>query len=203
VAALQDMVDKANGGNLQNRWPADASRVFGSSILHTMHLMEAWNEVPVNFVVGILDTVRNRVLSFALEIEEENPDVGDTSSASPPLSPAKVQQIFNTTINGNVGNIASGSEHFTQSTVVEIGHRDFEGLAELLKECGLDAKDIKELRTAIKTDGSPKESRFGSKVAEWFGKTMSKSAAGLLKVGTDVAGQVIGSALKKYYGLSD
>jgi len=201
VAALREMVENADQGTLQNRWPADASKLFGSSIIQTMYLMEAWNDVPTNVVVGILDTVRNRILNFALEIEEENPNAGDVSSGLPTMAQAKVQQIFNTTIHGNVANLATGSQNFSQSAVVEIKQGDFEKLAEFFKDLGLNAGDIKELQTAIKADGQPKEKQFGGKVAGWIGKIVSKSAQGLLKIGGDVASKIITDALFRYYGL--
>jgi hypothetical protein len=37
-------------------------------------------------------------------------------------------------------------------------------------------------------------------VANWFGKIISKSAQGLLKVGSDVATNMIKEALFRYYG---
>ncbi len=200
VAALQDLVNNCKSGSLQNRWPADVFELFGGSIFEDMNLMEAWNTIPKSAVVGILDTVRNRVLNFALEIEEENADAGDVISTSPPMSQSKVQQIFKTTIHGNVGNIASGSQHFSQSSAMEIERGNFEQLAEFLKTLGLENKDIKELNAAVKADGEPEKKTFGRKVADWLGQTISKSAQGLLKVGCDVAPKVIVAALHRFYG---
>ncbi len=48
VAGLQDMVKRAEKDTLQNRWPADANALIGSSIYENMMLMEAWNIVPVS-----------------------------------------------------------------------------------------------------------------------------------------------------------
>jgi hypothetical protein len=175
--------------------------MFGGSIYPGLVLMEAWNAVPLSFVVGILDTVRNRVLNFALEIEEQYPEAGDVSSISTPISSSKIQQIFNTTINGPVGNLATGSQNFSQSAIMEIGKGDFEELSKFLKSLGLTSDDIKELHIAIKTDGQPKQKHFGGRVAEWLGKAVTKSAQGLLKIGSDVASKVISDAIFRYYGL--
>jgi hypothetical protein len=200
VAALQAMVDDADKSTLQHRWPADASKLFGSSIIPGMYLMEAWNDIPVNFVVGILDTVRNRVLNFVLEIDEQNPKAGDVSSISRPMSQQKVQQIFNTTIHSNPGNLAIGSQNFNQSVTIEVKQGDFKELSKLLNNLGINDAEVKELQSAIKVDGQPKQNNFGEKVANWFGKIISKSAQGLLKVGSDVATSMIKEALFRYYG---
>ena len=201
VASLQDIVKNANNDTLQNRWPADANKMFGNSIYTGFVLVEAWNAVPLSFVVGILDTVRNRILNFVLEIEEQNPNAGDVSSIEKPMSPSKVQQIFNTTIYGDVANMATGSQNFSQSAITEIAQGDFEQLSKFLKSLGLNGDDIKELDVAIKTDGQPKQKHFGGRVAEWLGKAVTKSAQGLLKIGSDVASKIITDAIFQYYGL--
>jgi len=65
---------------------------------------------------------------------------------------------------------------------------------------GINDAEVKELQSAIKVDGQPKQNNFGKKVANWFGKIISKSAQGLLKVGSDVATSMIKEALFRYYG---
>lgn len=202
VAGLQEMVKQAHKDTLQNRWAADANKMFGASIYPGLILMEAWNVVPVSFIVGILDTVRNRILNFALEVEEQNPRAGDVASPSTPISPSKIQQIFNTTIHGSVGNMATGSSYFSQTATIKVNKGNFKELTNCLKDLGLDDHEIRELQTAIRSDGQPKQNNFGEKVAEWFGKAVSKSAQGLLKVGADVASKVISEAILRYYGLA-
>ena len=199
IASLENMVKGANKDVLERRWPADTYKKFGNSIYPNMELMEAWNVIPVSFIVGILDTVRNRVLNFALEIEEQYPDAGNVLSISTPMS-SKIQHIFNTTINGSVGNFATGSENFNQSAIMEISQGDFEGLSKFLKSLGLSNRDVKELHTAIKSDEKPKQKRVGGKVAEWLGQAVTKSAQGLLKIGSGVASKVLTDAIFRFYG---
>lgn len=201
VAALEEMVKRANKDTLQNRWPADANRMFGASIYPGLMLMEAWNAIPVSFIVGILDTVRNRILNFALEIEQENPDAGDVLPTETPMKSSKVQQIFHTTINGNPSHMTIGSQHFSQSALIEVRPGNFEELSNLLFDVGFDDSDLEELREAIKADGKPKKSNLGGRVTQWVGKAVGKAAQGMLKVGTDMASKAIMEALFKYYGL--
>jgi hypothetical protein len=64
--------------------------------------------------------------------------------------------------------------------------------------------DLDELEEAVRADqGDPKpaEHHFGKNVAKWMGDTVKKSAAGLIKVGTDVIATVATKALKDYYGV--
>jgi AbiTii len=201
VAGLQDMVKRADKDTLQNRWPADAYKLFGHSIYDDMVLMEAWNIIPVSFLVNILDTVRNRILNFALEIEEQIPEAANLSAISSSVPSSKIRQIFNTTIYGSVGNMATAGQNFSQLTVVTISQDDFEELSKFLKDLGFDNDDVSDLKAAIKADGKPKENGFGKRVAEWFGKAVAKSAQGMLKIGTDIASKIISEAISQYYGL--
>lgn len=200
VSSLQDLVRSTVGSNPCQMWPADVCAIVGRGFYERMNLMQAWKEVPRNAVVGILDTVRNRVLNFALEIEAENPKAGEHVGSVTPVPSAKVQQIFNNYISGNVGNIASGSDHFTQSATIEVRNNNFDDLTNALAAIGMKADEISDLRHAIKADGKPSGNCIGNKVSDWLGKAISKSAQGLLKVGVDVAPKIIMGALHKYYG---
>jgi|BarGraNGADG00212_1021973.scaffolds.fasta_scaffold75154_2 hypothetical protein len=51
--------------------------------------MKMWLEVPISSVAGVLDQVRSRALTFAREIEEQNPAAGETkggqATSAPPV----------------------------------------------------------------------------------------------------------------------
>jgi hypothetical protein len=47
-------------------------------------LVSAWQELPTIFIAALLDTVRNRVLRLALELQEELGSVGDDPAALRP-----------------------------------------------------------------------------------------------------------------------
>lgn len=73
-------------------------------------LVEAWRPLPTAALVGIVDTVRTRILEFTLKLQGENPDAGESpiDAPVPPISPQTVHQHFHTTIVGgqaNVGNL--------------------------------------------------------------------------------------------------
>jgi hypothetical protein len=76
--------------------------------------MNAWQVIPINALITILSEIRNRILNFVLKIEAEAPEAGEAALNSTPVPSEKVQQIFNTTINGNVGNLATSSHNFKQ-----------------------------------------------------------------------------------------
>ncbi|MEO6787813.1 MAG: hypothetical protein ABI318_16935, partial [Chthoniobacteraceae bacterium] len=152
-------------------------------------------------VIAIIETVRNRVLNFALEIEAANPNAGEAAPGSKPLPEKIVTQIFNTNITGNVGNVATGSSHFQQAATVQITAGDTKALRESLKSLGVSDAEADELEAAIESDPPLKKRKgFGRKVGEWIGKMVSKSAQGLLKVSTEVAAETLSRTIKSYCG---
>jgi hypothetical protein len=57
------------------------------------------------------------------------------------------------------------------------------------------------LESAVKSDSSPKDGKFGQRVSSWIGKMISKSAQGAWKVATNVAADFLTKALCAYYGI--
>lgn len=117
VAALESLVDAASVGTLQEPWNPDIVAYVGQDIYQGMNCMQAWKVIPVASIVAVLDAVRNRILSFVLEIEAESPDAGEAPVNSSPVPQEKVHQIFNTYITGSVQNVATGSSNVNQNTV--------------------------------------------------------------------------------------
>lgn len=116
VAAMEDLVKKSDSGVAQEPWNPNLVAMFSSLFYRNMSCVQAWKVIPINQIIGTLDAIRNKILNFALEIEGEAPSAGDGPVNSNPLPQEKIQQIFNMNFTGNVGNLATGSHDFTQTT---------------------------------------------------------------------------------------
>ena len=202
VSSLQNLICKEDHDSLQEQWPADLIALVARRIYEKQNLAQAWKDVPASFIVGILDTVRNRILNFVLEIESSAPDAGE-GTLTPDLTSDKVANVFNTYIMGNFGNVAAGSSHVDQQLIINVSSGDWNKLAEYLQTIGLSVTDIGDLKTAVNAEPTVSNNKFGSKVASWIGKMVSKSAQGLWNVSTSVASDLLAKVLAKYYGLPD
>jgi hypothetical protein len=200
VSALKSMVDTCDGMNLDTGWPAEASSVFGGQILRNMGLVQVWTSFSKCDVVGILSTIRNRILNFALEIEASYPAAGEAAPGVTPVPKEVVTQIFNQTFHGPVANVASG-HGIEQTGTINIQQGDFRTLAAFLKEKGVADDDLKDLEVAIKGDPPPTGKNFGKRVSAWMGKMMQKSAEGAWKVTTTVGANLLTKALEMHYGI--
>jgi len=105
-------------------------------------------------------------------------------------------------IPGNVGNLAAGSEGFSQASVAVIRHGDFTSLQRYLAELGVAQSDIRDLEAALHADEPESDAKqLGQRTGSWVGKMISKASSGALQVGTTVASNVLTKALSQYLGL--
>ena len=173
---------------LKEPWPADLIASVGSNILRYMQLADAWKLIPGGAIPALLDTVRNRILSFVLEIEAEEPNAGEAPPNTKPIADERVGQVFNTYIQGNVANLSAGSQTITQTTEITVIQNDLNSLKQFLSSLEVGEDDILELDKAIQEDEKPeKETGFGQKVQAWLGKMINKAASGSWRIATSVA----------------
>ena len=201
---IAEMLRAQNEGIVRWAWPAEACEAFNhQGYRNDLRLMQAWISVPVAALVGILDTIRNRVLNFVLEIEhiDLGPEDQAPSKELQETKTAQITQIFHQEIYGPVSNVGTAGS-ISQTMIVGAG--DLEGLKARLREKGFPESDLQELEKAIKADErepKPAEQPFGKKVTNWLGDMIKKAGSGTLKLGTDVITTIGTKALKDYYGI--
>ena len=133
ISALEDLLSKSDG-TLHKPWRPQLLALYGTKFYENMNCIEAWQVISSSSLANIVDTVRTKILNFVLEIEAENPDAGDAKINSNPIEQGKITQIFNTTIHGNVQNVATGSSDFTQNAQLNSeNEKIFEQLLEIIK----------------------------------------------------------------------
>lgn len=189
-------------GQIISEWPADLIALVGSNIYRDMNCISAWIEIPSGVIISLVETVRNRILSFALQIEEEAPEAGEAPIKTTPVPHERVQQIFQTVIFGNVQNVAVGSNHFSQMAEAIIPAGDISSLKEYLASIGVAKVDLRRLEKAIDQDGKIDGGKeMGAKVAKWMGEMVRKAGSEAWSITKSVAGAVLAKALANYYGL--
>lgn len=154
-----------------------------------MTILAAWCEISAGKVKHITDSVRTRILKFALDLEKAFPEAAKEDNSMPQKSD-RVNQIFNTTIYGpaNVVGAANNS-----NVSVSVKTRDFLSLANALRGSGIDESDIVALQKAVEFESPSSVGKVGPKVAEWIGKMVSKAADGTWTIGTGAAGSLLGN----------
>src|SRR2546422_102219 len=172
VAAIKELLDSSDTGSLRCAWPAEAYQFIGQGdIVEHMNLIQAVQVITTAELAGILDSIRNKVLNFVLELESRNPEAGEAVNDKNQIPKEQVQQIFKTVIKGDVTNLAQGGSHFTQQSIKQIKKGDIESLIRAMAELGISTGDVDELRSAVTDEPKlPKKDGFGKKVTSWIGK---------------------------------
>ena len=200
ISSLNELVENSDGKDLHSSWSHDLIPLVAGKIYENMNLISAWREIPAALIIGILDTVRNRILNFVLEVEEETEETEDPTATSLPKE--KVNNIFNNYIMGNVGNFASGSNNVEQRATVSIQQGNFASLKSFLESQGILPDDINDLKQAINSDPTPESTtNLGPKISNWIGKMLSKASQGIWKIGLPVATNILSQAIAQYFGI--
>jgi hypothetical protein len=154
-----------------------------------------------NKLLAIIQSVRTRILEWALSLESAGILGHGLAFSDQERSAAmtnKTIQIEN--FQGVLGDVNGGSVN--QSNTITVISGNFDSLANYLTQQGVQAKEIKELESAIRVDPEPKSSGiFGKKVSAWVGKMVGLAASGSWEVGVATAGTLLSAALTKFYGL--
>ena len=199
-----EALTRTEEGKFTVAWPADLNMVVQKiPIYKNMMLVEGWQEIPAVALVSLLDTVRNKVLNFALKIEVEDPGAGEVPLGSPAIPKETVNQIFHTVIYAESSPVAIGGRDFSQSVQNQIVTNDIESLKRYLsQQLEVPDEDLSTLEDALKGDEKPRDSQtLGPEVAGWIGKMTAKSLSGAWKVGTRVAADMLKRAIFIYYDI--
>jgi hypothetical protein len=201
IATYEDLVKTATtDGQITMHWPPNMVLYYQNRIPFTgqqMSLVVAYQEIPKPTLVGLLDTVRNRVLNVALEIQSEVGRRDEDLKHITPQSEEKIeryviQQIFNGDIFVSTGQ--------SSMTIHEqhIAAGDWRQLQKVLCNSGVPQSDVGSLAAAVSED----KEQMGPTVKGWIEKTAPKVLSGGVKMAASVGQSILTEYLKHYFGLS-
>lgn len=199
VAELQSLAESEKNGTIYQNWPADLVAHLARSFYQDMNMLSAHKAVSVTSVIKILETVRNRILNFVLELENEFPDVGE-KAGEPILDKVKVDNLVSKLILKDVANVSIGCGQVAQQATVNIEMGNWALLEGLLKGLKIAQDDIAELKAILKEEQPKSKTKFGDRLSVWLGGLTAKAAQGVYDISTGTVTGVIAAAICKYYG---
>jgi hypothetical protein len=199
VSALESIVKNNNGEQLKISWPADLIAYYGDQIYQNMICLAAWRQISLSTLVGILDTIRSRLLNFALELEKIDPQIGSLEKNSRNIPPERVSQIVNTVIMGSVERVSIVDNSLNLQVEVTTG--DIQSLKEYIIKNGVSNEDAQTLVILLEEMKITRETGWSTSLNEWFSRMILKAASGSWEVGVAVAANVLTTAITKYLGL--
>ncbi len=191
---------QASSESLRRKWPQELIMLSRESVGMNggMALIDAEQPIPIHTVLGILDQVKNRLLSFVLELQEH--DITPENKKSQGFPPETARNLFNISIYGNQNTVASGES--VNQTIKTVQKGDSESLLNFLRGLDLGDDDIREIAEAISVEPNATSGRFGPRVRSWLEGMMEKMASGALAVGSNATATMMTNALKDFYDIS-
>lgn len=163
-------------------------------------LVAAHKRVSPALLTSVLDSVRTRVLSLALDLEQVLPDAGEPGVV--PVDPAPINNIITNYFSGPGTAVAFGGSAAVQLATVLPG--DLDSLLNAVATLGLQPEDVAELQTAIRDDDadctSPKGP--GRRVTQFLGKAALGGLKSLGQAGIQECVKIIGEWVRIYHGIS-
>lgn len=190
VAEIEGLVATGEA-QFQIPWPADVIALLQGRFIRDMALMAASQVLPATALEGTLSGIRDRVVQFALELEELDPDAGEAGPGKAPIETARVTQIFNQTFHGDNTAFAAAGHTVHQNQVAQI---DIQAVRETTDAFGISEQDREALLTAIERDGG----QAGDNTREW----VNRLRGGAIAIGAGVTTQTAAAALLGILGLS-
>ena len=155
-------LSRAKGGVVQSPWNPDLVLYYQQRLSNQRYfLTSAWQEIPTPGIIGMLDTVRNRILNMALELQSE---IGDEDEDLKKITPEESKKVDQTVVNNIYGGnvyVSTGNSTMSATTVQQQQQNmvagDWKHLESVLKNAGMTDTEVAELSGAVKSDGDQKQ----------------------------------------------
>ena len=192
IDALERML-ASNEAEFHRTFPPELTELLRRDVRMSggMILFEAYQRIPRHLFEEVADAVKNRLLGFALELQEKNMTPKNLNNDT-------VGNITNI-IYGNHNNVVVASENVHQE-VKPINKGDAPSLIEHLRAHNISDEDLNELEEAVVSEPNATSNGFGPNVRAWLGKMITKAIAGTWQSGVPDAPAMLVEAIQKFYG---
>lgn len=200
---LEEALIKAlkNGGAAKCNWPADLIALLADKFYCHFRLVSAWVLVQPSDILEIVETVRNRLLRYVLEIDSSYRPSDNRGCEN---GSERQTTVFNTTILGNVGGLNQNCENVEQAIIDEakaIVRGDWVALVSFLDKLGdFPQNDKDDLKRALDEDKKSGYVGVGVNVNKWIDRIRTGSIKFATSLSVNVVANLITQALVAFIG---
>lgn len=205
ISSLEQSVIN-NNGSLDQDLPAELINYIERNIRDMgnpyYRLISARKSLPSSAINEILAIVRNKLLDFALKLDEEFGNITEIEDLR--KKSQEIQRIVNKTIinNSGDGNLINTGEKTKIKSSITIFKGNKTHIQDRIKEIGLSEEDAIELLEVIDNDNVDLENkRFGEKVNKWIQNMLGKALNGSWNMSIGAAGNILAEIIQQYYGM--
>ena len=196
IAALEDIQATGEKELQRTLMPEMTELLRENQYMSGMVLFQAYQRVPRQVFAEVVDTVKTRLLEFALELQNNSltPETLSTGEIDDEL----IRKALNVHIYGNNNVVAVGEK--VHQEVGNVNHQDLDSLLSHLRGHDVSDDDLAALKQDILSETTPSTGDFGPKVSSWVERMVSKAASGAWNVSMAVAPRILQKAITSYYG---
>lgn len=194
ASSYEGRPDRADDAQLP--WNPSLTTKYQSKFFHDsdMVLNRAWQLIPGSVLVALLETVRNRVLRFALELKSQ---LGPSTPTVEKLPSAAIDKsVVNHIYGGNIV-IASHAENVSQLAQTNIAVGDTAALKAALKNLGITDDGIKRLESDMEAE----KDVIGPRLKKWMAHAGDYLGKEGVKAGFDMAKKLATRWILQHYGM--
>lgn len=189
--------------NMGTTIPAELLPAFSEALSETYYVQQAWGRFGVGSILQVLTQVRSRLLEFCLKISDQFPPDLTVPQVRERAEKMGSNDVFRNAVFGDNATIIVGDGSIG-SVKNRVAKNDIDSLIGYLAEVGVGSSDLQELRVAINDDASSTEvakRELGPRVRSWIGGMVSKAGSAGWEVTIATAGNLLASAISRFYGL--
>lgn len=178
-------------------WSPDLTAKYQKKFMSNFVLNRARHEIPGSTLVALVETVRNRILRFALELKDQ---VTESPTNEPPSADIIERSVVANIYGGNIV-IATHAHNFTLVGQTNISTGNIDQLKAALEEFGVSNEGILQLEKCLKEDEATTPNSLGQKTMGWLknvGVYLSKEGG---RAALEFAKKAATKWLLQYYGL--
>lgn len=120
LESLIDTVDRSDDDCLKSPIPANFLSLLSETIYQHMTCIDAWRILPKSFIAQIIETTRNSLLNFILELSDRYPEIKSDSYSGEKIPNEQIRQVFNYYVLGGKHQIVSSSNSIIQGDNMSI-----------------------------------------------------------------------------------
>jgi AbiTii len=201
VAELEPLAAAPPDTAFSIAWPSDDIARYGTRIVQDAVCLAAHVDITPHLIAGVLDTIRNRVLSFSLEIWKEDPEAGEAPApGQTQVASQRVDQIFHTYVMAPVAAITIGRGEINQ-TVNLVIPGDIASLRTALAQLGVADSDIGDLDQALAQDeATAGTGTLGPATATWLQRFRAQTGEQTVALANGVTAGMITELLMRFLG---
>lgn len=204
VGAIQEWVAReSDSKGLAITVSAEMCALLSRAYTDDYYVHDAHGVPPVGAFRQILTQIRSRLLTFALNLQDQVPVEATADEIKSNLGANAVNDIFRGAVFGDNATVIVGNSNAVQGATNNIVRNDFQSLASAMQKLGVHEDDIEALHGAIKADKDApehKEKGFGKRVRDWVGGMASKAGTKAWETVASTGVAALYTALKAHYG---